>query len=261
VRLHERTFDDRQIGAPVAVETRPDAAGLDALAKGVFDVGVAGLLLVAVLPLIAICAVLIKAESRGPVFYRCRRVGRYGHEFHMLKFRKMWVDAAGPALTSAVDDRFTRVGRLLAKTKLDELPQLWNVLRGQMSLVGPRPEDPSFVALKPGEFANVLRVKPGMTGLCQLAFASESSILDRGDPAGRVERYVERLLPQKLMLDSLYASRRSLSFDLRILAWTFVAVFLRRDVAVHRQTGGLGLRRRPRPNEAEELRVSEQLNG
>jgi lipopolysaccharide/colanic/teichoic acid biosynthesis glycosyltransferase len=126
-----------------------------------------------------------------------------------------------------------------------------------MSLVGPRPEDPSFVALKPGDFAQVLAVKPGMTGLCQLAFACESRILDRGNPTDRVERYVEDLLPQKLKLDSLYARRRSIGFDLRILAWTFVAVLLRRDVAVHRHTGELGIRRRP---QTDELVVSERVN-
>jgi lipopolysaccharide/colanic/teichoic acid biosynthesis glycosyltransferase len=251
------------IGRPAAAQTvhkRGVRAALDAFGKGALDLAVAALLLVLLLPVILACAVLIKAESRGPVFYRCRRVGRGGREFAMLKFRKMRVDAAGPPLTSAVDERFTRVGRLLAKTKLDELPQLWNVIRGEMSLVGPRPEDPSFVAMKPAEFAPVLAVKPGITGLSQLAFACESAVLDRDPDADRVESYVERLLPQKLRLDALYASRRTVAFDLRILTWTAVAVVLRRDVAVNRETAELGIRRRPQVQTTEELVVSEQPN-
>ena len=161
----------------------------------------------------------------------------------MLKFRKMRPDAhAGPPLTSADDDRFTRVGRFLAKTKLDELPQLWNVLRGEMSLVGPRPEDPAFVAMRPDDFVSIAGVKPGVTGLCQLAFAKESFILDSND---RVRDYAERLLPQKVAIDLLYARRRTIGFDARILIWTFVAVLLRKDVAVHRETGKLTRRRRP----------------
>jgi lipopolysaccharide/colanic/teichoic acid biosynthesis glycosyltransferase len=161
----------------------------------------------------------------------------------MLKFRKMRHDAHGPPLTSADDARFTRVGRFLAASKLDEVPQLWNVLRGEMSLVGPRPEDPAFVAMHPDDFAAIVGVKPGVTGLCQLAFAKEGRILDAKD---RVRDYAERLLPQKIAIDLLYARRRTFLFDAKILAWTAIAVLLRKDVAVHRGTGRLTLRRRGR---------------
>src|SRR5205823_1367512 len=126
-------------------------------------------------------ALAIRLESRGSVLYRCRRVGQGGHEFSMLKFRKMQRDAAGGPLTAADDERFTRIGKLLAKTKLDEVPQLWNVLRGTMSLVGPRPEDPSFVSMLVSEYEQILRIKPGITGLSQLAFARETEILDPAD--------------------------------------------------------------------------------
>jgi lipopolysaccharide/colanic/teichoic acid biosynthesis glycosyltransferase len=160
----------------------------------------------------------------------------------MLKFRKMVDGAGGPGLTAVHDDRLTRVGRLLAHSKLDELPQLWNVVRGQMSLVGPRPEDPRFVQTQRAAFAPILEVKPGMTGLSQLAFARESSILD---PDDRVGDYLHRILPQKLALDALYACRRTVGQDVRILWWTAIAVLGRRDVAVHRITGRPGLRRRP----------------
>lgn len=215
----------------------------DAGAKRLLDIAVAALLIVLLLPLGAAAAAAIKLDSRGPVFFRCRRVGFRGQDLAMLKFRKMHDSASGVALTLSDDDRFTRVGRWLASTKLDELPQLWNVLRGQMSLVGPRPEDPGFVELRRDDYAVILSVKPGMTGLCQLAFAKESEILDADD---RVGAYVTRLLPQKAALDSLYAQRRSVFMDLKILFWTAIAVMGRRDVAVNRRSGDLNLRRRPK---------------
>jgi lipopolysaccharide/colanic/teichoic acid biosynthesis glycosyltransferase len=211
-------------------------------AKRAFDAAVATLLLALAAPLIFFVAVAITLDSRGPAFFRCRRVGLGGSEFDMLKFRKMYDGARGPALTATNDDRFTRMGRFLAQTKLDELPQLWNVLRGDMSLVGPRPEDPSFMRLRRQEFELILRVRPGITGLSQLAFARESEILNADDRTGH---YFRRILPQKLEIDRLYVERRSFVLDARILAWTAAAVFLRRDVAVHRGTGRLSARRRP----------------
>jgi lipopolysaccharide/colanic/teichoic acid biosynthesis glycosyltransferase len=224
--------------AAVPVRRRLDAAG-----KRTLDVVVAACVLLLFAPLLAIIALAIKLESRGPVFFRCRRVGFEGAELRMLKFRKMHDGAAGVALTLADDARFTRIGKWLAKTKLDELPQLWNVVKGEMTLVGPRPEDPEFVELRRDDYMVILSVKPGITGLCQLAFAKEGEILD---PTDQVGTYVTRLLPQKAALDRLYAERRSLRMDLRILAWTAVAVFARRDVAVHRTTAKLTIRR-PRP--------------
>lgn len=199
-------------------------------------------LLALVLPVGALCALAIKIESRGPVFFRCRRVGFRGRELRMLKFRKMRDGASGAPLTVDGDARFTRVGRLLARTKLDEIPQLWNVLRGEMSLVGPRPEDPAFVDPRPVEYSPILAVKPGMTGLTQLAFAKEGEIVDVED---RVGDYVARLLPQKMALDTLYAGTPSVRMDLRILVWTAFAVVLRGDVAVNRHSGRLSVRRWP----------------
>jgi lipopolysaccharide/colanic/teichoic acid biosynthesis glycosyltransferase len=212
------------------------------IALRAFDLLATSALLVLIAPQFALIALLIKLDSRGPVFYRCVRVGRDGRSFWMLKFRKMADDATGPPLTLAADTRFTRVGRLLAASKLDELPQLWNVIKGDMSLVGPRPEDPSFVALRPTEFEEVLRVRPGITGLSQLAFVREGRILD---PSTLHEYYIERLLPQKIHLDRLYARNCSLVLNLSILFWTVVAVGLKKDVAVNRADGSLGFRRRP----------------
>jgi lipopolysaccharide/colanic/teichoic acid biosynthesis glycosyltransferase len=215
---------------------------LSAVVKRLVDVVVSGALLVVVLPVLVGVAIAIRLDSGGPVLFRCRRVGFRGTELQMLKFRKMRNGASGAAVTLSGDERFTQVGRVLAKAKIDELPQLWNVLMGEMTLVGPRPEHPDFVDLRAEDYTTILAVKPGITGLCQLAFAREGEALDREDC---VRDYVERLLPQKTALDLLYVGRRSLPMDLGILAWTAVAVLLRRDVAVDRATGRLGLRRRP----------------
>ncbi len=210
--------------------------------KRAVDVFVAALLLTLFSPLLVLVALAIKLDSRGPVLFRCERVGRHGRTFAMLKLRKMYDDASGPPLTSTDDPRFTRVGRWLARSKIDEVPQLWNVLRGEMSLVGPRPEHSSFVRLLPVEFADIHRVRPGITGLSQLAFARESDILD---PVDTVGDYMRRVLPQKISLDRLYVRRWTLTMDLQVLFWTALAVLMRGEVAVDRRTGRLG-RRRPR---------------
>jgi lipopolysaccharide/colanic/teichoic acid biosynthesis glycosyltransferase len=200
------------------------------------------LLTILALP-IAICAIAIRLDSPGPVFYRASRAGYRGRTLRLLKFRKMVDGATGAALTGVADPRFTRMGGFLARTKLDEVPQLWNVLRGEMSLVGPRPEDAGFVALHTDAYEEILTVRPGVTGLCQLAFAKESAILD---PSDRHGHYVADILPQKVRLDTLYARTRSFRGDLRILVWTVLPVLLRVDVAVNRKTGDLTVRRRPR---------------
>ncbi|HEY8775091.1 MAG TPA: sugar transferase [Gaiellaceae bacterium] len=212
----------------------------------IFDFAAALFLLLLLTPLIVLITIGILIDSRGPILYGCTRVGRYGNTFRMLKFRKMNAQAQGPPLTVASDTRFTRFGRLLARTKLDEVPQLWNVVRGDMSLVGPRPEDIAFVSLLRNDYEEILTVPPGITGLSQLAFAKESQLLAAEDSH---DYYIERLLPQKVELDRLYARRRSLLFNLQVLLWTAVVVGLIGDVAVNRATGRATLRRRPRQAE------------
>jgi lipopolysaccharide/colanic/teichoic acid biosynthesis glycosyltransferase len=160
----------------------------------------------------------------------------------MLKFRKMHHDATGGPLTIDDDPRLTRVGAVLTRTRLDELPQLWDVVRGRMSIVGPRPEDPRFVVLQPEQYQQILTVRPGIAGISQLAFVEESRILDDDDP---VSHYVNRILPQKASLDALYAARSRMAYDVSVIGWTVVAVFLRRPVAVNRSTGRMNIRRRP----------------
>ncbi len=218
---------------------------LDETVKRALDILISLLLLIILAPVFLAVAIAIKVESRGPVFYRAIRVGRHGKPLAVLKFRKMADGTLGSALTVSGDDRLTRVGRFLAEYKLDELPQLWNVLRGDMSIVGPRPEAQVFVELQAEPYAKeILMVRPGMTGLTQLAFAHEGRLLE---PTDRERDYRERLLPLKVALDRLYVARRSLLMDVCVLGWTLVAVALDKEITVHRETGRLSLRRRPAP--------------
>ena len=210
--------------------------------KRLLDVIVAVALLLLLLPLILIAVVALMLDSPGPALFRCDRVGWRGRPLRMLKIRKMHA-ASGfdRPITVKDDSRFTRVGAWLGRLKIDELPQLWHVLRGEMSLVGPRPEDPRFVRQHSDQFAGILTVRPGLTGLSQLAFVDEARILDAERP---VEHYLERILPQKLQMDILYATNQTVWLDLRILYWTVVALIMRRPVAVNRNTAAMNIRRR-----------------
>ncbi|MDP9293370.1 MAG: sugar transferase [Actinomycetota bacterium] len=214
---------------------------LRAALKRTFDVIIAALALVVLSLLLLLIALLVVLDSPGPVFYRAERAGFRGRPLRMLKFRKMRANARGAALTVAGDERLTGLGAWLVRTKLDELPQLWHVLRGEMSLVGPRPESPSHVNRFRLDYLEILEVRPGLTGYTQLAFAEEGSILNPHDPQGH---YVHGLLPEKVKLDRLYAIRSSTRRDLQILGATVVTLVFRQPVAVHRTTGALTLRRR-----------------
>lgn len=217
--------------------------------KRVFDAVLALVLLAATLPVLALIAAAIKLDSRGPVFHRVRRVGYRGEPLMMLKFRKMRQGAGGVPLTANADERLTRIGGMLHRTRLDELPQFWDVLMGRMSVIGPRPEDPEFVALHADAYERILAVRPGITGVSQLAFAEEHKILDENDAVGD---YVSRILPQKVGLDTLYAEKPRMRVDLAVLGWTVVALLLHKPVAVHRSTLRMTVRRRPRPIHARE---------
>ena len=226
------------IAQPLRVGPRPR---FDAAAKRALDITASLLALLALLPLILIVALLVRIDSPGPAFFRVRRIGRNGRDLMMVKFRKMRDDATGIALTTHGDDRLTRIGGFLARTKLDELPQLWHVLRGDMSLVGPRPETVDFVAHHRDEYDEILSVRPGLVGFSQIAFLTEGRILNAHDP---LHHYVSAILPQKVTLDLMYARERTVWLDVKILAWSSVAVLLRREVAVSRETGRMNLRRR-----------------
>jgi lipopolysaccharide/colanic/teichoic acid biosynthesis glycosyltransferase len=187
---------------------------------------------VLVSPLLALIAVAVKLSSPGPVIHRARRVGQGGHVFTLYKFRTMVADAArtGPAITGGDDPRVTPVGRVLRRSKLDELPQLINIVIGNMSLVGPRPEDPGYVRLYSAHQRRVLEVKPGLTSPATVLHRDEESMLIGQDWE---QRYRTEILPEKLRIELNYLSRRTLGGDLRILAQTAAALF--RRPRVHRR--------------------------
>jgi lipopolysaccharide/colanic/teichoic acid biosynthesis glycosyltransferase len=196
------------------------------LLKRGFDL-VAGLILLAVSsPLLLVVAGLIRAGSSGRALYRQERIGRDGRVFHVYKFRTMYRDAdqQGPLITASDDSRVTPIGRFLRETKIDELPQLMNVVRGEMSLVGPRPQVPRFVRQFSAQDREViLSVRPGITGPTQLEFRHEEEMLK--GIADREGYYIEVLLPIKCRMDAAYVQRRSLGYDLMIVLKT-VGVFL-----------------------------------
>jgi lipopolysaccharide/colanic/teichoic acid biosynthesis glycosyltransferase len=184
--------------------------------KRLLDVALAIVLIILTSPIAVITAAAIAVSAPGPLLFRARRVGRNGREFVMLKFRTMYGDAGsdGPAITRANDPRVTPVGAWLRRTKLDELPQLVNVLAGDMSFVGPRPEDPRYVALYTRAQQAVLTVRPGITGVASLAFLNEAALLDGADFE---RRYRDEILPAKLAMELEYARDVSLGRDLLIL--------------------------------------------
>jgi lipopolysaccharide/colanic/teichoic acid biosynthesis glycosyltransferase len=186
--------------------------------KRLLDLAVAGPLSLLTLPLIGGVAVANRlGGDGGPLIYRARRVGEGGREIGVFKLRTMVADGDGPPLTQRDDPRITRVGRFLRRHKLDELPQLWNVVRGEMTLVGPRPEDPSFIDWSDPLHQAVFTARPGITGLAQLAYAREEE-LHVGETA--LDLYREQILPRKLRLDRWYLDHRGLRLDARILART-----------------------------------------
>ena len=178
-------------------------------------------LVILALPL-AVIGLLVRLGSRGPALFHATRVGRAGRTLRLHKLRTMTHGAAGPAIATYDDPRVTALGAFLRRTRIDELPQLWNVLCGEMSLVGPRPEDPRFVDADDPAWRRVLSVRPGLTGPAQLAFADhERTLLGATDP----ERdYRERVLPSKLRVDVEYVDTRSFFGDLALLARTAVLV-------------------------------------
>lgn len=189
--------------------------------KRLFDVvaAVGGLLVLS--PLFALVALAVKLTSRGPVFFRQERVGRDFQPFRIYKFRTMVVDAPklGGQITAGRDPRITSIGHLLRKTKLDELPQLLNVLSGEMSLVGPRPEVPKYVEMFRPQFAEVLSVRPGITDLASVKYRDENEILGKADDPEAA--YVNQVLPDKLALATEYVRRASFWFDVRLIFATF----------------------------------------
>jgi lipopolysaccharide/colanic/teichoic acid biosynthesis glycosyltransferase len=195
--------------------------------KRLLDIVVSSLGLLLLWPVFTIAALLIKLDSKGPVFFRQERVGYGLKSFAIYKFRTMVADATkrGGELTAGRDSRITRVGHVLRKTKIDELPQLINVLRGEMSLVGPRPEVSRYVNLFRQDYEEILRVQPGITDLASLKYRDESAILMLAPDPER--EYITRVLPDKIALAKEYVRRSSLFFDLWLIFRTLCKVVVR----------------------------------
>ena len=178
---------------------------------------------VVAVPILAAAALTMRmTEDRGPFLFRSPRVGADGRVFTMLKVRTMAYDSTGPVITAAGDPRITRVGRVLRRLRIDELPQIVNVLRGEMSLVGPRPEHPTFVDLSDPVHHRVFTARPGITGPAQLQYRDEADLFTGSDAE---QYYRERILPAKVRLDDEYLAHRSVWLDLRIMAETLFAAF------------------------------------
>lgn len=194
--------------------------------KRMLDVLGASLGLVVLSPVFALLALLVRLSSPGPVLFMQARVGCCGKVFRIAKFRSMFVDTdrRGLAITSAGDSRITRIGRVLRRFKLDELPQLWNVLIGEMSFVGPRPEVPGYVEHYSPSQRQVLTVRPGITDLASITYRHEETILGEQDDPDRY--YREVVLPHKLDLNLEYVRQMSFSYDFRLMLRTVACVFL-----------------------------------
>jgi lipopolysaccharide/colanic/teichoic acid biosynthesis glycosyltransferase len=200
---------------------------LSPVIKRAFDAAMATAGFPVLLPLFAILALAIRIDSTGPVFYRGVRVGRFGKLFRIFKFRTMVhnADKIGASSTPEGDARVTRLGRFLRKHKLDELPQLLNVLKGEMSLVGPRPQVLWVVELYTSDEKTVLGVRPGITDPASLRFRDEGAIL-RGS-ANPDQEYLEKIHPEKMRLSLEYIQKQSFWLDCQILANTLAAVWFR----------------------------------
>ena len=190
--------------------------------KRLFDILASGIGIIILSPVLLIIALRIKSGSDGPVFFKQIRVGQDGKEFQILKFRTMVVDAEkmGRQITVGADNRITKVGGFLRKYKLDELPQLFNVFKGDMSLVGPRPEVPRYVDMYTEEQKKVLNVKPGITDLASIRYRDENELL--GQAENPDEFYINTIMPDKLALNLEYINKSNVFYDIYIIIETII---------------------------------------
>jgi lipopolysaccharide/colanic/teichoic acid biosynthesis glycosyltransferase len=199
--------------------------------KRLCDLIASVLTLIIVAPVLALAAFAVRISSRGPILFRQARLGRDGKEFTLLKFRTMRHESgrAGVRLTRTGDSRVTRVGSVLRKWKIDELPQLINVVRGEMSLVGPRPDLPEYLSVSNVAHRSILGLRPGLTGLASLHFRNEEAILESVPVEDLNHFYVTQVLPRKMQMDLAYAQKAGPMGDVGILLHTLLAIF-RSDV-------------------------------
>lgn len=194
------------------------------VAKRIFDVVFSVLILIFISPIFLVLSLAIKIDSKGPVFYRQIRVGRYNQNFKIFKFRTMVVNAdkIGLQLTSDNDPRITRIGKLIRKCRLDEFSQILNVISGTMSLVGPRPEVRKYVDVYTSEYMATLLVRPGITATSSIAFKNEDELLNAGGNPEQI--YIDKILPQKMKLNLEYIKHISIFCDIKIMFQTVAAV-------------------------------------
>ena len=209
----------------IAPEVIKSGTKFDALVKRIFDIICSCLGLILLSPIFIGVAIMLKRESRGPVFYRGPRVGKDGKNFGILKFRTMFESPEsyqGPKITASEDSRITPTGRWLRNTKINELPQLWNVLKGEMSLVGPRPEDPDIALTWPEDARRIiLSIRPGITSPASVAYYDEEKKLSSPN---FMDDYMGVILPDKLRLDCLYVRHHSILADLDAIFWTLIVL-------------------------------------
>ena len=196
--------------------------GINKAVKRAFDIICSGLGIIVLSPVLIIIAILIKKGSDGPVFFKQIRVGEKGRNFEILKYRTMVVDAEklGRQITVGNDNRITKIGGFLRKYKLDELPQLFNVFKGDMSLVGPRPEVPRYVELYNEEQRKVLEVKPGITDLASIQYRDENALLGTAEDPD--DMYINTIMPDKLALNLEYIRKSNIFFDIYIIINTII---------------------------------------
>lgn len=194
--------------------------------KRIFDIAVSLISLSVLSPLLVLIVVLVKLESKGPIFYKQLRVGLNERPFYIYKFRTMEIgaDRRGPLITSTDDPRITRAGKLLRKSKLDEMPQLFNVLKGDMSIVGPRPEVPYYVNFYTDEQKKILTIKPGMTDPATVYFRNEEELLAQAND--KESFYINEIMPVKLNLYLHYVANKSLLYDMKLILLEILALIL-----------------------------------
>jgi len=197
--------------------------------KRVFDFISSLSALVFLSPFLLIVSILIKLDSKGPIFFRQKRIGKDGRIFRIYKFRTMVQNAEkiGDKITKGNDPRITKIGKILRRYEIDEIPTLINVLKGEMSIVGPRPEIPKFLQYYSGKYRKILSVRPGMTDLGTLKFRDEAKYLKNGNAE---ETYIKRILPKKLNLYLEYVNNMGFIYDLKIIFKTFSLIFRQKKI-------------------------------
>jgi len=211
--------------SPLPLNGRTASAWCNSARKRMLDVIVSGIALIASAPILFVIAVAIRSTSPGPVLFRQWRLGLNGKPFQLMKFRTMRIENSGPGVTRSGDSRVTRLGKWLRQWKLDELPQLINVFRGDMSIVGPRPDLEQFWQQVTDVERQALAAKPGLTGAATLAFRNEEELLAEVPESELPQYYVRDLLPRKARLDCEYATQATFWSDCRISMKTVLCIF------------------------------------